>query len=523
MQAGWIVAGVVLVAGATGLSVAARTRWMQSDTLKKCVLLSVAAHAVLAAVAACLGGVSPASWGTSDEGRVTMVVVVSDEPEGEIVAVPGTAGAPEAPGADAESWPESPVAADAPAVSPAPVEVSEELVDSDGGTHEPMPVDLVPLLAVSEETPSAERSKDPYAMRRSPKRVAEAVAHGGSQETERAVARGLAWLSRAQSSDGRWDASRHGAGVERTVQGHHRSGAGARSDHGVTGLALLALLGGGSTHRDGPHAAEVARGIDFLVRRQKADGSLAGDAEFFAALYCHGMATIALGEACAMSGDERLREPLARAIAHTLSKQSPSTGGWRYAAGDRGDTSQLGWQVMAIHAARNAGLDGLDVPLERAGRFLASVSSGAAGGLASYRPRERPSVAMTAEALFCRLLLGLDPAQPLAIEAVAFIDASALDASTFNAYACYYATLAMFHAGGPAWERWNARLQRVVLPLQRSDGDAEGSWDPDAVWGGHGGRVYSTALSVMMLEVYYRYLPMHRGRNGATVAVMPAR
>lgn len=535
MQPGWIVAGVVLAAGAVGLAFAARTRWLQSDTLKKCLLLSVVAHALLAIVAASIGGLSPASWGRSTEGRPTMVVVVSEEPEGSIAAVQDA-------GDEADDVPQETLVADVDAESATPREdviaAMASASDADRSTVEVDPAEIVPLLELPDDakpdvvpvdpskvatTLAAGDDASPYAHRGAGRRAAAAVALGGSEETERAVTRGLAWLARAQSSDGRWDAARHGSGVERTVQGQDRRGAGARSDHGVTGLAVLAFLGAGSTHREGVHAAEVARAIEFLIARQKPDGSLAGDAEFFASLYCHGMATIALGEACGMTGDERLREPLARAVAHTLSKQSPATGGWRYAAGDRGDTSQLGWQAMALSAARNAGLPGLDLSLARAGGFLAGVSSGRAGGLASYRPGERPTAAMTAEALFCRLLLGLDPTHPTAMEAVAFLEAIAPDSGPFNAYACYYGTLAMFHAGGPAWERWNRRMQRAILPGQRSGGDIDGSWDPDSVWGGHGGRVYSTALSVLCLEVYYRYLPMNRGRVARVVAAAPSR
>ena len=81
--------------------------------------------------------------------------------------------------------------------------------------------------------------------------------------------------------------------------------------------------------------------------------------------------------------------------------------------------------------------------------------------------------------------------------------------------------MASFHVGGPQWERWNAGLQAALLPLQRRESTSlDGSWDPDSVWGGHGGRVYSTALSAMTLEVYYRHLPMHRQRTGV-VARLP--
>ena len=146
------------------------------------------------------------------------------------------------------------------------------------------------------------------------------------------------------------------------------------------------------------------------------------------------MATIAVAECLAITGDESLRPAVDRAVAHTLAMQHPRTGGWRYAAGDRGDTSQCGWQVMVLATARNAGLGGFDAAEARARTFLQSVASGAAGGLAAYRAGERSSVAMTAEALYCRLVLGASPAAPATAEALAFIASSPPTAATANAY-----------------------------------------------------------------------------------------
>lgn len=514
MQTGWLVWGMIAVAAAAGIALIVRTRWLQSRTLEKCVALSVGIHALLAAVCACVGGFTPASWGSRDDGPMTMTVVMCTEPEAD--AIPADAAPAAEPPADV--MPDEPAAA-SPSPSPSLVPIARA-----------EPADLVPLLDVVADTepaatdaaarPAAAEpavaSPDPqptvpevYADRAESRRAAAAAERGGSVETEQAVQAALAWLAAAQAADGRWDAARHGAG--RARGGQHHGSVGAHSDHGVTGLALLAFLGAGSTHRTGVHADQVERGLRFLLSRQRPDGSLAGDAEFFAALYCHGMATLALAECTALTADDSLRPALDRAVRHTLAMQHPLTGGWRYAAGDRGDTSQLGWQVMVLTSARQAGIGGLEPAEARARTFLQSVSSGRAGGLAAYRAGERPSMAMTAEALLCRMFLGMPVDHPVATEALAMIGGSPPDRARPNAYAWYYATLASFHAGGPQWARWNASLQEAILPLQRRDGGPlAGSWDPDPVWGMHGGRVYATALAAMTLEVYYRYLPMHR-------------
>ena len=527
MGTGGIAWSILAAVTATGLVVIVRTRWLQSRTLAKCVALSVLLHGVLAVVCAFVGGWTPASWGRNDEGRMSITVALAEEPVDAPAVAEDSSPSHTEPAAAQDARTAPAAATDVPAIPLLPAEGEVAIA----------PVDHVPLLdaapaesqvakpspdgAVGADAPSY-RVPNTYADRVGARRATAAAARGGSEATERAVQSALAWLAAAQAADGRWNAAEHGAGVQRAVRGNHQPGVGAKSDHGVTGLALLAFLGAGNTHRDGPHAAVVERGIRFLVGRQRSDGSLAGDAEFFAALYCHGMATIAVMECQAMTGDDVLRQPLARAVARTVAMQHPHTGGWRYAAGDRGDTSQCGWQVMVLASARNAGMTGFEVAESRARGFLQSVSSGAAGGLAAYRPGERPSMAMTAEALYCRLLLGMPAGQPTATEALAMIAAAPPAASNYNAYTWYYATLASFHAGGPQWERWNLHLQSALLPLQRREsGPLQGSWDPDPVWGGHGGRVNSTALSAMTLEVYYRHLPMHQ-REPRMAAATPS-
>jgi hypothetical protein len=81
-----------------------------------------------------------------------------------------------------------------------------------------------------------------------------------------------------------------------------------------------------------------------------------------------------------------------------------------------------------------------------------------------------------------------------------------------NYYYWYYGTLAMFQRQGDDWQRWNAALQAELLARQQWNAPHAGSFDPDDLWGGYGGRVYSTAFAALCLEVYYRYLPVH-GRD----------
>ncbi len=83
-----------------------------------------------------------------------------------------------------------------------------------------------------------------------------------------------------------------------------------------------------------------------------------------------------------------------------------------------------------------------------------------------------------------------------------------------NVYYWYYGTLAMFQYQDQSWKDWNQALQTRLIALQEPDQSyLSGSWPPDAVWGGYGGRVYNTAMSCLCLEVYYRYLPLYKRSN----------
>ncbi len=126
--------------------------------------------------------------------------------------------------------------------------------------------------------------------------------------------------------------NKFGAGHESAVLGQDRKAPVQRPTRAVTGLALLAFLGAGNTHLQGDYAKNVQRGLEFLISMQGNDGNLAGQAETFAFMYSHGMATLAMSEAYAMTGDRRLEPTVQKAIDYTLRAQIRSTGGWRYQA-----------------------------------------------------------------------------------------------------------------------------------------------------------------------------------------------
>jgi len=388
----------------------------------------------------------------------------------------------------------------------------------DTGNHQPVPsampsgnsgTDWIAQLSKPALRP-ADHEPVPleYSLRSSPQREAIVARHGGSAETELAVKMALEWLAANQSIDGRWDSRRTGGGIERRPLGQDRDSAGSHADMGITGLALLAFLSGGHTHLDGTHVETVRRGLEFIAMKQGADGNLYGAARLYERMYCHSMATLAIGEAVAMTGDENLRSTLRRAVEYSIRVQSGADGGWRYQPGDTGDMSQFGWVVLGLRSAELGGVEISRETREGMNRFLHQCTRGTFRGLGCYRPGEGPSPTMTAEALVCRYLLEKTPLPQTVKEAQSYILRSLPTESHVNYYYWYYGTMAMYQAGGPEWEQWNRALTGILVARQTQSGVDRGCWPADGVWAGYGGKVYSTAMAALCLEVYYRYMPV---------------
>ncbi|HKX46730.1 MAG TPA: hypothetical protein VJP77_08500, partial [Planctomycetota bacterium] len=123
--------------------------------------------------------------------------------------------------------------------------------------------------------------------------------------------------------------------------------------------------------------------------------------------------------------------------------------------------------------------------------------------------------AMTAVALLTRVFAADALGEELALDATLERGAELLaerppewsaDGATNDLYYWYYGTYALYQFGGERFERWERALVRALLPAQRTSPPClVGSWDPDGPWGYSGGRVYSTALGALCLQVHHRY------------------
>lgn len=336
---------------------------------------------------------------------------------------------------------------------------------------------------------------------------------GGSDGSEKAVAAGLEWLAKHQYADGSWNFDHGGGGACQGKCDH--AGTMREARNAATGLALLPFLGAGNTHREGKYKDNVRKGLLFLGKQmQGTGGSLF---EGGGNMYSHGICAIALCEAYAMTQDKNLYQAAQQAVNFTVSAQDPVGGGWRYTPRQPGDTSAVGWQIMALKSAHMGYLSIPPQSIKGAENFLNTVQSdyGAAYGY------DQPGVgqATTAIGLLCRMYLGWKKDNPALQKGIALIDSwgPAKTPGGVNMYYNYYATQVMHHWEGEEWQRWNAGpngndgLRDFLISQQSTEGHPKGSWYmPGDIGTDIGGRLYCTAMALMTLEVYYRHLPLYR-------------
>jgi hypothetical protein len=272
----------------------------------------------------------------------------------------------------------------------------------------------------------------------------------GGAGTEEPLGDALAWLVARQEQGGSW----HG-------------------DVGDTGLALLALLGDGHTTRTGLHREPVVAGVKWLREAQDFERGRLGNAD----LHDHAVATLALVEAYFFSKSPLIRGTVQKAVNH-LVRELP-------AGGD--DAETLGWSLLALSAARDAGLS-LDWTVERVALDrLATLASGGAMPASLVRAA-------------CLLMRGVaHPGDDAARGWSELLASAAADPLALPPETLFWCGQAAFQLGGRTWRDWNAAARPALLGAQHRDGDARGSW-PDPA-----DPVRTTALRAISLEVYFRW------------------
>ena len=323
------------------------------------------------------------------------------------------------------------------------------------------------------------------------KKQALQIASAGRQAAS-AIVQGLWWLVRHQDPDGKWDAqnfSRHCRQSRKCANRHTP----VLSNEGVTAAALLAMLGDGHTPARGKFKARVARGIHWLQSRQQKNGAIGDDKRpgpHF--LLSHAMATAALAEAYGMTGDARHRIAAQKAVNYLL-RNDVAILDERL----RPNPQNISIAAVRMAALRAAQIARLDLPRE------SSATAAGAFAQASKRSSEVYTGVVTAGML--ALLVPTEKADTsLKAGEMVRLRANPPDWKTNGQLYWLCGSVIMKQAGGAAWRRWNRALQQTLIPHQRESGHAIGSWAINGAASRLGGRVLSTALSVVALEIPYR-------------------
>lgn len=345
---------------------------------------------------------------------------------------------------------------------------------------------------------------------------------GGSEASERAVALALAWIADHQHPNGAWSYSQQGLCKCKDTERDKAN----KSRISATAMALLPMLGSGITHKEGKYRKNVKAGLDYITNNLKLrpEGVCFADVDSYQ-LYHQGLTTIVICEAAAMTRDKNLEKIAQQAIRYIAWAQDPVGGGWRYAPRTPGDTSGMGWNFMALKSAQMAYLDVPVKTIKGAKHFLDNVAGaegGAKYGYLNNRPGDgeglgRDLRALTAIGLLGQMYMGWKPDHDPLVRGSNYISNWGPDLK--NLYYSYYATQVMHHVGGEKWEKWNKVMRDGLVQGQVMDGHEKGSWYTTGGHMGTAGRLGSTAFAAMILEVYYRHLPLYR--KTSTVDAFP--
>lgn len=329
-----------------------------------------------------------------------------------------------------------------------------------------LPLGLTGISYAQEKTPAANHAKL-------------------DEPTKKAITKALAFIATKQNPDGSW------------------SDAGYQHSTAITSFALLAYMSQGHLPGQGMYGPEVNKGAQFLIASaREPDGLLIGARGGGQSMYSHGIATLTLSQLWGMTADDAIRPVLKRAVDLIIRSQNPQ-GGWRYNPTPAdADISVTVMQVMALRAAKNAGLHVPDQTLKKAIEYIESCRDAKTGGYC-YQPRAGgPEFARTAAGLCVLQLAGKYDSKEIP-QAVAYLEKHSKSKSHFW-YGHYYASHAMHQVGGAFWDSWYAKLKEIVLPEQGQDG----SWSGNNLDSHRVGPIYQTSIAVIALSVPAQYIPI---------------
>jgi hypothetical protein len=339
------------------------------------------------------------------------------------------------------------------------------------------------------------------------------------KETEQTVNRALKWLAAHQEEDGHWDISTHEGK-------YYRTGNAPLGDLSGTGIALLAFLGDGHTEIGGEYKNVVRKGMRWLNKTLEEDK--ANNTPNYANNYGAAIVLMALSESC-IFGSNPQTEQNANRLAEWFIRSYKDAGkkeGWRYTGATDSDFSVSGWIALGLKDAKAAELPAMLTPdakqvMEDYKKWVDEKMTNYEGG-AKYVTNGSFDQAgsMAHVGMFQKHFLGFGRNDGFNTSAAAkcglpeVIDRWYKGEEPGNVYVLYYGTLSAFQQQGTMWDNWNPIMKRRLVGSQipgNNYADKSGSWNPTADHCGEvGGRIFTTAMLCMCLEVYYRFDSMSK-------------
>ena len=316
-----------------------------------------------------------------------------------------------------------------------------------------------------------------------------------------AIQQGLDFLARNQHADGSFGTGNHHGNVA------------------ITSLAALAFMAGGHQPGRGARGGVVRHALEYVLGQEDPlrKGYLHRRAllnQHEGPMYSHGFGTLFLAEAHGMVHDKKLRdrlhETLKAAVDLIVRSQNPK-GGWRYVPEEKNttDISVTVCQIMALRAARNAGVSVPKETVDLCTRYVRSCQEGPgsrdAGGFRYMAHSGQPGFARTAAGVAALYCAGLykDPAVESGLKYLMQYKPKPYytrpDLHYF--YGHYYAAQAMWTAGGSYWSEWYPAIREELLGRShrlRQDG----SWVDQIC------THYATAMACIILQIPNNYLPI---------------
>jgi hypothetical protein len=278
----------------------------------------------------------------------------------------------------------------------------------------------------------------------------------------------------------------------------------------MTGYTLLALLACGQLPGEGEYGKQVTAGANYLLSCVRDDGYITSESvrtgRKASNMYDHGIATIALAEIYGQTQDPQIKQKLEMAVKLILRAQNKQ-GGWRYnPRPESADISVTVLQVVALRAAKNAGILVPQETIDHAVSYIKSCYDSRTGGF-SYQPGSGPGFARTAAAIYSLQVCGLydDPEVQTGSK---YLFARKTERTWFT-YGNFYAAPAQYMIGGKTWEDWYAFIKATILPKATSQGDIAYFTPVEGDSQGLG-PVYATAIYTSMLAMPYHYVPLYQ-------------